>query len=618
VDPNSKAGLSGLGPRAFVSTGDALEYLIEFENQPTATAAALEVKIVDQLAQDLDWATVELGEIEFGGIRIQVPGGLDHYEGRLAIDGWTWDSSNGWHRGGEPLVVDVRAGVDVSTGVLSLSVACASANTGTFPEDPFAGFLPPNRPELLYYATNRAACCGATGTGERVQPGQGYLTYTVRPRANVATGTIITNGASIVFDWNDPIDTPTVFNTIDAGAPVSSIRALGAESGRTFLVQWAGADDLDGCGVASYDIYVSSDATNYVRWLQDTADTSAWFAGQPGETYYFYSIARDWVGNEEARPNSHQAFTAVSTNAPVLVSATDQSAMPRSALVFTNTLASGTPAGEWRFSLGDGAPAGASINATSGIFQWTPTCEQASRNYPITIWVTDTGNPNLLDATSFTVAVSECVVPSLGTVVLRAGESGQVPVQLLSTAPLTNLTMTVDAPAGRLTNLSIEPIVSPICAATLAPTVTNLVAGQDVFDLNLTTCAGQFLIGTQQVAWLHFSAVSNLPSAFVDLNLDNTVGYQLDGTPVRNFAPQSGRLVIIGEEPLLQAVLDTNGQPALVLFGPPDREYVIETAPSLDPTPGWSVWRDLELTDLFDTVGIPDVEQQRFYRARRK
>ena len=228
--------------------------------------------------------------------------------------------------------------------------------------------------------------------------------------------------------------------------------------------------------------------------------------------------------------------------------------MPVSSLVLTNMLVRGTPVGEWRFSLGDGAPDGASVNATNGIFQWKPTCSQASRSYPITVWVSDTGNPNLLDATSFTVAVSECVVPSLGTVVLRAGDSGQVPVHLLSTVALTNLTMTVDAPAGRLTNLSIEPIVSPICAATLVPSPTNLVAGQDVFDLSLTTCAGQFLIGTQQVAWLHFTAVSNLPSAFVDLNLDNTVGYQQDGTPVRNFAPQSGRLVVVGEEPLLQAV----------------------------------------------------------------
>ena len=165
-------------------------------------------------------------------------------------------------------------------------------------------------------------------------------------------------------------------------------------------------------------------------------------------------------------------------------------------------------------------------------------------------------------------------------------------------------------------NLSIEPIVS-ICAATLVPSPTNLVAGQDLFDLSLTTCAA-IRIGTQQVAWLHFTAVSNLPSAFVDLNLDNAVGYQQDGTPCGT--SRRNRVVWSwwAREPLLQAVFDPNGHSALVLFGPPGREYAVETTPSLDATPAWSVWRELELSDLFVTVGIPDVEQQRFYRARRK
>ena len=58
----------------------------------------------------------------------------------------------------------------------------------------------------------------------------------------------------------------------------------------------------------------------------------------------------------------------------------------------------------------------------------------------------------------------------------------------------------------------------------------------------------QSLIGTQRVTWLHFATVSNQSSAFVYLNLDNTVGQQPDGTEVRNFAPQSGRLVIIAVE----------------------------------------------------------------------
>ena len=38
---------------------------------------------------------------------------------------------------------------------------------------------------------------------------------------------------------------------------------------------------------------------------------------------------------------------------------------------------------------------------------------------------------------------------------------------------------------------------------------------------------------------------------------------QPDGTEVRNFAPQAGRVVVVGAEPLLEAVLSTNRQAQL-------------------------------------------------------
>jgi hypothetical protein len=103
------------------------------------------------------------------------------------------------------------------------------------------------------------------------------------------------------------------------------------------------------------------------------------------------------------------------------------------------------------------------------------------------VWITDTGNTNLLDAMTFTAAVSECVVPSLGRLVLRAGDSGRVPVNLISTVPLTNLSMTVEASAGRLTNLWIEPIASQVCTSSILSAVSNTVPGSDLFNLSLRT-----------------------------------------------------------------------------------------------------------------------------------
>ena len=620
ADPNDIRGPIGWGPQAFLAGGEAMSYTIDFENQPSATVAALQVSITNQLAPSLDWKTLEFQEIGFAGMRLAVPAGQNHFEGRVPFAGWTWNATKGWYRGTTPFMVDVKATVDTKTGLLLVTLACSDTNTGTFPSDAYAGFLPPNRPEIFYYPTNGTACCGAqVDTNMLVQPGQGYVSYTVRPQTNLVTGTLIENVASIIFDWNDPIETPTVFNTIDAGAPISSVLPLPTPSGRTFEVQWAGADDFGGSGVANYDVYVSSDGTNYSRWLGRTTETSAWCVGQLGHTYYFYSVARDYVGHEQPKSEAPQAFTTVATNAPVLVVVTNRPAMPGTTIVMTNTLASGKPLGAWRYSLGQGTPSGAEINATNGVFRWTPACSQASQSYPITVWVTDTGNLNLMDATAFTVAVSECVVPSLGRQVLRGGDSGRVPVNLISSVPLTNLAMKVEAAAGRLTNLWIEPIVAQICTSSIIPALSNVVAGSDQFDLSLTTCSNQFLIGIQQVAWLHFTTVSNKPSAFVDLSLDDITGWQADGTPIRNFAPQSGRLVIIGEEPLLECLLATNGLPTLVLYGKPGWNCDMDARPTLDMVTPWQFYQQTTLMDLFQTFyPVPASNSPRFFRAVRK
>jgi hypothetical protein len=143
-------------------------------------------------------------------------------------------------------------------------------------------------------------------------------------------------------------------------------------------------------------------------------------------------------------------------------------------------------------------------------------------------------------------------------------------------------------------------------------------APAEFYALTLSTCSNQSLIGTQQIAWLHFTAVSNQSSAFVSLKLDNTVGQQPDGAEVRNFAPQAGRVVVVGEEPLLEAILATNRQPALILYGKPGPDYVIQGKPRLDPALPWQVvWQGTQ-TNLFQQIQpIGGTNRMMFFRAKR-
>ncbi len=92
-------------------------------------------------------------------------------------------------------------------------------------------------------------------------------------------------------------------------------RALSARcppfSPADFNVSWAGEDDTNGSGIATYDVYVSDDNGPFTLWQSATTQTSATYTGQDGHTYGFYSIATDNVGNVEATPLAAEAQTKV-------------------------------------------------------------------------------------------------------------------------------------------------------------------------------------------------------------------------------------------------------------------------------------------------------------------
>src|SRR5262249_56618622 len=59
------------------------------------------------------------------------------------------------------------------------------------------------------------------------------------------------------------------------------------------------------------------------------------------------------------------------------------------------------------YGLAAGAPAGASINASTGVFSWTPTESQGGSVYNVTVVVTDNGTPVLTDSKTFSITVNE-------------------------------------------------------------------------------------------------------------------------------------------------------------------------------------------------------------------
>lgn len=276
-DPNDITGPAGYGAQSYVMVEQTMNYLIQFENKSNALAPAQMVFVTNALASSLDYSTFELGNIGFGTNTVIVPKGRQTY--RTQVD--ALDSTG--------MYVDVSVSFDPTKGVVLWTFLSIDPVTLDLPEDPLAGFLPPNK---------------------KAPMGEGWVRYSIRPLITATNNTLVPARASIVFDDNPLIDTPAIRNTIDATAPSSAVQPLPAISATPFAVAWSGQDN-SGSGVITYDVYVSVNGGPYTLWLGQTTNSSALFQANSGGVYSFYSIARDGVGYQEAPPATADATTMV-------------------------------------------------------------------------------------------------------------------------------------------------------------------------------------------------------------------------------------------------------------------------------------------------------------------
>ncbi|NBR07588.1 MAG: hypothetical protein EBT92_17735, partial [Planctomycetes bacterium] len=270
-DPNDIVGPAGIGPGNSVELTD-LSYRIRFENKSNALAPAAEVFVDEVLDTDLDLSTFRFTGAGFGSQSISFDTPLRSVYARVD------------DRANTGLFVDITGNLDVTTRTVHWVFRSIDPATLQVPADARIGFLPPNTTS---------------------PQGEGYLTYTVRPNANSANGTSVTALASIIFDGQQTINTPIYSNTIDTGAPSSTMNALGAtQTSTTFTIAWTGTDDPGQSGIEAYDIYVSDNGGPYNIFLADTTNTSTSFTGVNGHTYSFKSIAYDNLGFVQAIPAS--------------------------------------------------------------------------------------------------------------------------------------------------------------------------------------------------------------------------------------------------------------------------------------------------------------------------
>jgi VCBS repeat-containing protein len=151
-----------------------------------------------------------------------------------------------------------------------------------------------------------------------------------------------------------------------------------------------------------------------------------------------------WTPTEEQGPGSFEVTFAVSdgtlsdsevvtisvaevNTAPTLGSIGNQNVDEETLLTFTATATDGDdPSNTFTYAL-VGAPAGASIDASTGVFTWTPGEDQGPDDYTFTVKVTDSGSPALSSEETITVSVAEVnVAPVLAAIGPQSGDELEV------------------------------------------------------------------------------------------------------------------------------------------------------------------------------------------------
>lgn len=285
-DPNLITGPDGQPDKAWVSVKDRMPYTIQFENDSNATARARYIKITTPIEPKQDPATLELGSVGFNNQSFEIPVGTSSYYQRLDA------------RDSTGVYVDLTAGYDVINNQIFWEFQAIDPLTLLPPEDPLAGFL------FLQDSTQPAY-------------GNGFVNFSIKPRADAQTLDTIGARAFIVFDENEVIPTNIHTNTIDALPPTSQLNTITGTGTNPITLSWTGADDVNGCGIDYYTVYVSVDQVNYSILFPKVIGMDTTFILPPDSNYCFFVLATDRVGNAEAMTTGDVQCASIGGPLPV-------------------------------------------------------------------------------------------------------------------------------------------------------------------------------------------------------------------------------------------------------------------------------------------------------------
>ena len=373
------------------------------------------------------------------------------------------------------------------------------------------------------------------------------------------------------------------------------------------VVSWSPSTDPS---TAGYCLYYGTLSGNYTTRIDNGTNTFTTVSNlQGGVTYYFAATAYDAAMVESAP--SAEAKVMISTNpSPLLVSVPGQFVSVFEDWSITNKATESGPGNKhFTYSLDPGAPAAMTIDPKSGVAYWTPQFTNAGSSYTVTVRATDNQSPPQSGTTTFNLVVAHAAQLMISSSVTTAGKTNSALVTFGSSTALTNLTLTLIAPAGRLNPVTVQSLVPQIATVTTQP------AGANQYAVTVTGINGQSLPLQTPLFQVNFTAVAGQHSTFAALQATNVGGTLTDGSSLPTGIGGSGRMVLIGPETLVDAQ-QAKGSRTLVLYGNVGSRFVVQSTTNPQAR---SVWTSAftgtitNQTQLFTTVpvNVPAI----FYRA---
>jgi hypothetical protein len=361
---------------------------------------------------------------------------------------------------------------------------------------------------------------------------------------------------------------------------------------------------------AGYYVYYGTATGQYSTKLDAGTNCAATVTNLPGgATYYFAATAYNSADVES--PVSNEAtFLATTNQQPVLGPVNILFVNVLSNLVVTNTASELNAVGrKFTYSLDAGAPQGMHINRNTGILRWAPPLWAGGNSYVATVHVVDNATPPASSAANLTVQVGNGVLVTFSQAVAAAGQTGSATMNLFSSAAITNLSFTLDAPSSLVNNVTVASLMPGV-------TVKQTPSGAVHSTVTLTTTNGGALVGSNAVAQVNFTVAASLTSSFKSLLSSSVASLQTDGTSVPTAVGAGGELVLVGKQSLVEGRLLPNGEQDLYLYGPLTSNYVVQSTSTPANSGSWKTAFSgtfTNLTQIFKTVN--STNQIIFFRA---